>query len=145
MHASDEVLGAAPPTVVSGAIHEAGHAAAALALGVRVGFVRLEPSGAGQCFCNWDGTTARTRAIVALAGLAAAELALPHSSAEHRLRARLDMDEAEPALQQLPDDERRQVGPATFDLVRQQWATVERIAAALLERGELYAADLERI
>ena len=123
------------------AFNLAAQAAAALALGVPVARARFEPSPDGmEIFSALVMFTMKDRAalLVALVGCAA----------ERRVKLRNGPPDAPfsvAALMALSDGERAGLISDALDLLDAHWPSIERVAAALLERHGLDGAELNRL
>ena len=139
--------------------HEAGHAAVAVALGVRVAWIKIDPSNE-KGTTRTEGTTALRDALIRLAG-GRAETVLDPMSRPHRLAAiedevllwevlerhilrklpHLDVDELDRRCDAIDD----RLARCCLRLVQRRWPAIQRLAAALMERNEMTGAEAEAI
>jgi ATP-dependent Zn protease len=135
--------------------HEAGHAVAAIVRGVRVKHATIAPSGNRAGHIRLLGRVPtqtgamHDRGMIALAGEAAQRRFSPRSVRRHHggsdreavRRFALDASGSAKVAQCLVDLWQAQAD----DLVQARWATIQRIAAALLERQTIDGAELRRL
>jgi hypothetical protein len=139
---------------MSNAIHEAGHAVIARGLDLAVTLIALDKVRT-RCPCN-DAMTSWAGAVIALSGPMAeiryggmspdeieqqwtTQWATDRSNAERYLR---DIDEA---LHHTGVHTLAQVEATARQYVEQHWATIQRVAQALKEQGELAPSELDRL
>jgi hypothetical protein len=129
------------------ATHEAGHCVIARALGVKVECATLRE--VTTLHRRGDAESFRERAVVALAGPAAEERYGGYSDAQMaglwRNEWRGDFDNVLRYLDAAGGDLFAPHKCAAERLVRKHWAAIERVAAALIERGELSGAEIDRL
>lgn len=119
-------------------IHEAGHAAATLALGYSLDRVGIEPA---ETLARFGPGAWRHELTVLMAGDAAARRAGAPD------RATSDADDARKLITQVSANawELALAKGRAEALVDAEWTAIERIAAALLSRRLLFGADVRRL
>jgi len=139
--------------------HEAGHAAVAWALGVRLVWVEIDPS-RDKGATRTEGTTTMRSALIRLAGGRAESILDPtapswrlgaiedevllREALENRiLRGSANLDEEE--LNRRRDIVDGRLAERCLRLVRLHWPAIQRLAAALVERNEIEGAEAESI
>lgn len=140
------------------AYHEAGHVVVGAALGAPPSFATIEQKGTmgghtetrperGQLNV-WD------RPIDALAGYVAQIRYAPESIESAKIGASTDFDRAEWCVRRwfahTPDEEsldhaRKDAREKTEALVDQHWATIERVAEALVEKEQLKEREIDAL
>lgn len=122
---------------VNVALHEAGHAIAAMAFGLPVGRAWVDRSGGGAVEANFDDLPFRECAIASLAGRAAV-LALsddPDGLCDDASSSDLA------SLTRTTMDDRRRYHNAALEFCREHSEEIIELAERLLERGEMRGPD----
>jgi hypothetical protein len=121
------------------AIHEAGHAVTAVALGIRIDGVGIDPD---RSYCYVGPASVTDSLKIAFAGLESEIRAFGSASAA-QARGDLEMIASWQRRHHLPGPYVEGMRPKVRRLLRRRWDQVERVAAALALARRLSGAEID--